>query len=119
MFEDTDDDRDDLRAAAVGLRRLAQLDTAIGELHTPVEEEAEVWADFNTSGQLHAERFPDCSPASCEGHVVEMLVCSECGYTHDGETPIFRQWPCPTLAAVAEGAEDRGQTHTQGGGSDG
>ena len=31
VFEDTDDDRDDLRAAAVGLRRLAQLDTAIGD----------------------------------------------------------------------------------------
>jgi len=31
VFEDTDDDRDELRAAAVGLRRLAQLDTAIGD----------------------------------------------------------------------------------------
>jgi hypothetical protein len=31
VFEDTDDDRDELLEAAVGLRRLAQLDTAIGD----------------------------------------------------------------------------------------
>jgi len=88
-----------------------QLREAIGDRHTPEEQQAEVWwGDAD-----HDQRFPHCpSGDDCEGHVTTITVCSECGYTHDGETPIFRQWPCPTLAAaVAEGAEDRGQTHTQ------
>lgn len=70
---------------------------AIKKLHAPEGQEAEVW----WGDGAHDQRFPDCPGGDdCEGHVCTITVCSECGYTHDGETPIFRQWPCPTLRAV-------------------
>lgn len=93
-----------MERAAVAVRerdtlaaRVEQLEAAIRERHTAEQQEAEVWwGDAD-----HDERFPECpSGDDCEGHVCTITVCSECGYTHDGETPIFRQWPCPTVAAL-------------------
>ena len=81
--------------------RLDALSAAISALHTPVEEESEVWADNDTTEALHDERFPDCDPTACDGHSITILVCSECGYTHDGEMPVFRVWPCATMRALA------------------
>ncbi len=90
VFEDTDDDRDDLRAAAVGLRRLAQLDTAesVGvdycTLHHGIRNEDEHSCDFRGDDQ---ESGDDGEPRECV--LVELI-------------------PRPSLAAaVAEGAEDR------------
>lgn len=90
-FGDVVAERDALAA------RVEQLEAAIRERHTAEQQEAEVWwGDAD-----HDERFPECpSGDDCEGHVCTITVCSECGYTHDGETPIFRQWPCPTVAAL-------------------
>lgn len=65
-------------------------------LHQPTEEEAELW--WEQDG--HDERFPDCPGQDCEGHMFTIRVCNECGYEHDGETPIYRGWPCPTVAAL-------------------
>jgi hypothetical protein len=98
VFEDTDDDRDDLRAAAVGLRRLAQLDTAIGQqvaelraIHHPQ------WA--SPDGGYTTERRDGYTPVGC----------AEC-YPHDGSWPCVTAMVADDLAAVAEVAEDRGQT---------
>jgi hypothetical protein len=69
----------------------------ISEIHQPVTEEAEIWAD-GVGADRHAELFPDC--IDCEGHTIAMEVCSECGYSHDGEQPLYRAWPCPTIRAA-------------------
>lgn len=66
-------------------------------IHTPVTEEAEVWID-GPGEDTHREQFPDCT--DCEGHTIEMRVCSECGYDHDGDTALYRSWPCPTFVAL-------------------
>ena len=76
VFEDTDDDRDDLRAAAVGLRRLAQLDTAIGD-----------------PDELRWHRWH----------------CEETGQGDDLRELLVRIADAADVA-VAEGAEDRGQS---------
>lgn len=79
----------------------ARLRARIEQLHAPEDQEAEVWwGDAD-----HDQRFPDCpSEDDCEGHVCTITVCSQCGYAHDGEAPIFRQWPCPTVRAAAVGS---------------
>lgn len=66
--------------------------------HQPVSEEAEIWADSDV--EHHAELFPDCT--DCEGHTVPMQVCRECGYDHDGDQPVYREWPCPTSTDIAD-----------------
>jgi hypothetical protein len=84
--------------------RISDVDRAldrIRKIHTPYSQEVEVWVD-GPGEELHAERFPHCDAAECEGHDVPMLVCNECGHTHDGETPLYRAWPCPTIRALAD-----------------
>ena len=81
-----------VRAAAVGLRRLAQLDTAesVGvdycTLHHGIRNEDEHSCDFRDDDQ---ESGDDGEPRECV--LVELI-------------------PRPPLAVVAEAAEDRGQT---------
>ena len=107
----------DLRAAAALLRRqgeaLAALTDAIDRIHRPFDEEVEVWADIESEKALHDQHFPGCPGGDpCEGHTVTIKVCNECGYDHDGDRLMLRQWPCPTAraaaaAAVASGAVER------------
>lgn len=80
---------------------LADALNRVRALHTPVTEEAECWADGDENQQReHAERFPGCRE-SCEGHLYEMQVCTECGYTTgDSEGVYYRAWPCATLRAL-------------------
>jgi len=66
-------------------------------LHSPQYQEVEVWID-GPGEEIHEARWPDCH--ECQGHMVAMRVCTECGYEHDGESPVFRPWPCPTLEAL-------------------
>jgi len=74
----------------------------IAELHVPEDEEAEFW--YGDDG--HDERFPDCtSEAGCDGHIVTVQVCAECGYEHDGDRATFRAWPCPTRRLCDEAAK--------------
>lgn len=68
----------------------------IRDLHTPVEEETELWP----GDELHDERWPDCTMEVCIGHIETIQVCSECGYEHDGDRLVFRAWPCPALRAA-------------------
>jgi rubrerythrin len=68
-------------------------------IHRSYETEAELWVD-GPGAEEHAERFPECTPATCEGHTVPMLVCNECGHDHDGDTALLRAWPCPTVVAL-------------------
>lgn len=79
----------DLRAAAAQLRQLDR----IRDRHHPVDEEAEIWSHHDG----HDDMFPDCTVEDdCDGHTTTIQVCNECGYGHDGETPLYRAWPCPT-----------------------
>lgn len=75
---------------------------AVLALHRPVDEEAEFWADGDEDA--HDARFPLCArqPERCEGHTATIQVCSECGYAHDGEIPVYRTWPCPTALLMKE-----------------
>ena len=80
----------DLRAAAARLRKLDLLRV----IHVPYDEEVEVWPHHDG----HDELFPDCTVEDdCEGHLTTIQVCRECGHDHDGESPVFRLWPCPTI----------------------
>ena len=79
----------DIRAAAAQLRQLDR----IRDLHHPVDEEAEIWSHHDG----HDDMFPECAvDDDCDGHTTTIQVCNECGYGHDGETPLYRAWPCPT-----------------------
>jgi hypothetical protein len=69
------------------------------ELHKPIEEEVEVWAD-GPGEDLHDQFLCSDDPAACLGHLTTILVCQECGYEHDGDSAIFRPWPCPTVKAL-------------------
>lgn len=82
----------------------AALVAVVAALHRPMDEEVEVWADGEDPDE-HDRRFPECQ--DCEGHTYTMQVCQECGYTHNGETPAYRPWPCATLrAAHIDGSDD-------------
>lgn len=89
----------EVKAYLDGLRDLV---TTIEKIHQPVDEEAEFWAESGRDdGAEHDRRFPDCPGGDrCEGHTATIHVCTECGYEHDGETPIYRAWPCPTIRAI-------------------
>jgi hypothetical protein len=79
-------------------------------IHQPVDEEAEVWAD-GPGEDLHDQFVCSDDPSACLGHLTTIKVCRECGYEHDGEQPIFRGWPCPTIKALGadtEEVDDRG-----------
>jgi rubrerythrin len=76
---------------------MSALADRLREIHSPRAEGAEVWVD-GPGEQTHRELFPDCT--DCEGHEIEVQVCSECGYDHDGDTAFFRSWPCPTITAL-------------------
>ena len=96
---DYEEEARDLYDAAALLREYVALTERLRELHKPYDEEAEVWDDDDR----HNERFPDCPGyPDCDGHLVTVQVCSECGHSHDGEQPIYRAWPCPTIAAFAD-----------------
>lgn len=80
------------------------LAAVIKALHRPMDEEVELWVDGEDPDE-HDHRFPECQ--DCEGHTYTIQVCQECGYTHNGETPAYRPWPCPTLrAAYIDGSDD-------------
>lgn len=92
-----------LNIHVTGLDGFKQLIERLQEIHQPEENEAEffAWAD---DGGEHDRRFPDCSGDrfSCEGHAAPVTTCRECGHDYDGEYPVFRLWPCPTIKAVGE-----------------
>jgi hypothetical protein len=73
-------------------------------IHQPVDEEAEVWAD-GPGEDLHDQFVCSDDPSACLGHLTTIKVCRECGYEHDGEQPIFRGWPCPTIKALGADTE--------------
>jgi hypothetical protein len=74
-----------------------RIERRLREIHDPEEVEAEVWLD-GPGERVHAELFPDCT--DCDGHECVIQVSLECGYTHDGEYPLYRPWPCPTVRAL-------------------
>jgi hypothetical protein len=85
----------DLRAAAVGLRRLAQLDTAIGQqiaelraIHRPQ------WA--SPDGGYTTERRDGYTPVGC----------AEC-YPHDGSWPCITAMVADDLAAAVLGSGEQ------------
>lgn len=84
---------------------------ALLDRHTPTTEEMEIWSD----DEDHDRLFPLCKAVVrrnvqlCEGHTVERDVCSECGYEHDGDQPIYRAWPCPTVVALRTVLDDSTQ----------
>jgi hypothetical protein len=96
FFEFHEDDQADVLAdAADEIDRLAAQRQAVLDIHQPVDEEVEIWDEEDLD---HDVRFPACpGGADCNGHLVTIQVCSECGYDHDGEQPTFRAWPCPTV----------------------
>jgi hypothetical protein len=82
-----------------------QLAERLRAIHGPMEQEVEHWFD-PVKG-----RSPSCSlkcdDRTCEGHTATIEVCRECGHGHDGETPVFRAWPCPTLDALSAAEAQR------------
>lgn len=71
-------------------------------IHHPVKEEVERYhRDDDLPGPCPTpdQRWP-ADP--CPGHTMTEKVCAECGYSHDGESPVFRIWPCPTIKALDE-----------------
>lgn len=90
---------------------LALVAISLFELHRPDTEEAEVWAD-GPGAHTHDEMYPDCPGVlhdeRCAGHTATIQVCQECGYEHDGETPIYRLWPCPTVELAIAAAQATG-----------
>lgn len=77
--------------------RLAEALREVQERHQPVTEEAECFTD--DAG--HDEFWPECGGGmDCAGHSRDVQVCSECGYCHDGDSPKYRTWPCPTYRTV-------------------
>lgn len=95
-----------LNVNVVGLPASQEAVQAIVALHQPMDEEVESWAD-DEHPEEHDRRFPECPGCDsndgrgCEGHTFTTQVCDECGYTHDGDYPRYRPWPCPTLLALA------------------
>ena len=91
--------RERAEAEARQLREAIETAESVGvdycTLHHGIRNEDEHSCDFRDDDQ---ESGDDGEPRECV--LVELI-------------------PRPPLAVVAEGAEDRGQTHTQGGGSDG
>lgn len=81
------------------MRRLRAIERQLREIHAPTEEEVELWGDGDHQAE-HDRRFPLCR--DCDGHTYTIQVCTECGYEHNGEYPIFRPWPCPTIKALDE-----------------
>jgi hypothetical protein len=69
---------------------------AVRALHQPFTEEVERWPD------------DDFEPPVLVECMVKIQVCRECGYKHDGETPVFRSWPCPTIRALNEDSSPAG-----------
>lgn len=69
-------ERDELRAALAAIAVLHE--------HTHTEE---------TDTELRDGEWHDIDP-------IDVIVCDECGYDNDGEYPLFRRYPCPTLRAV-------------------
>lgn len=80
----------------------------IAEIHRPTDEEIEFWAEGGPDdGEEHDQRYLDCPGGDrCEGHTATIKVCRECGYEHDGESPTFRRWPCPTIRALQHVVND-------------
>lgn len=75
----------------------AKLRADILAIHESRIEEAEVWID-GPGEDTHRDLFPDCT--DCEGHTVDVQVCSECGYNHDGDQATYRKWPCSTVTVA-------------------
>jgi hypothetical protein len=95
-----------LNVNVAGLPAFRDAVEAIVALHQPQDQEVESWAD-DEHPEDHDARFPECPGIEgdradrCEGHSYTMQVCRECGHTHDGDYPAYREWPCPTLLALA------------------
>lgn len=88
---------------SLSVQRLTKTLMQIARMHHAGKEEAEFFYDSNDGPSSHC--LPSCTYANCEGHLVMIDVCNECGYEHDGEQPVFRSWPCPTYLAVEAAME--------------
>lgn len=65
-------------------------------LHHPMRVEVEKWHDEGVDYGLPG----DCPDGECNGHIVTLTVCDECGYDEGDGTVHYHLWPCPTTRAL-------------------
>lgn len=81
--------------------KLSRLHDRIIHRHVPFDQEVELYCHDDTHAAYEGPE-QRASFDRCGGHPVDVPVCAECGHDDDGDGPVFRPWPCPTLRMINE-----------------